>query len=150
MKTVVGRIDRVINTFKVIVSGFVLNKDNELLVIRRSKDEESFPDMLAIPGGTVEVNATGTLEKDVVENTLIREVLEETNVKVRVCDWMESTAIVKGEPGKLYLFFTCELIDEINELQTSEETPAVFWSSVHALDVNQCTPTLREYVEKHL
>lgn len=139
---------RVINTFKVIVSGFVLNKDNELLVIRRSDNEESFPGMLAIPGGTVELDATGNLEKDVIESTLVREVLEETNVNITVRDWIESTAIVKGEPGKIYLFFSCDLAEEISTLMTSEETPQVFWSKLSDIDLNQCTPTLRVYIEK--
>ena len=138
-----------INTFKVIVSGFVLNKSNELLVIRRSDDEESFPGMLAIPGGTLELDATGALEKNVIEETLVREVLEETNVKVTVKDWIESTAIVKGDPGKVYLFFTCELAEENSSLITSDETPEVFWANVSNLDVDSCTPTLREYVEAH-
>lgn len=138
-----------VNTFKVIVSGFVVNKNNELLVIRRSDDEESFPGMLAIPGGTLELDATGTLEKDVIENTLVREVLEETNVNVTVKDWIESTAIVKGEPGKVYLFFTCELAEEDSVLQTSDETPQVFWTNVSDLNADECTPTLREYVEKN-
>lgn len=138
-----------INTFKVIVSGFVLNKDKELLVIRRSDDEESFPGMLAIPGGTLELEATGALEKDVIEKTLVREVLEETNVKVAIKDWIESTAIVKGNPGKVYLFFTCELAEEKSTLATSDETPEVFWADIKDLNVEQCTPTLREYIEQN-
>ncbi len=139
-----------INVFKVIVSGFVVNKKNELLVIRRSDDEESFPGMLAIPGGTVELDATGVLEKNVIENTLIREVLEETNVNITVCDWLESTAIVKGDPGKIYLFFSCDLAEESSTLMTSDETPQVFWANLSEIDVSQCTPTLREYIEKRV
>ena len=50
-----------INQFKVIVSGFVFNSKNELLVIRRTDNEEAFPGMLAIPGGTVEAKDNKSL-----------------------------------------------------------------------------------------
>ena len=69
-----------ITTFKVIVSGFTHNSEGKLLVIRRSLDEESFPGMLAIPGGTVEVQENSGHQTDTIENTLVREIKEETDV----------------------------------------------------------------------
>ena len=71
-----------IDQFKVIVSGFVYNDNGELLVIRRADNEETFPGMLAIPGGTVEVEANAGLQQDTIENNLIRELKEETNLFV--------------------------------------------------------------------
>lgn len=138
-----------INTFKVIVSGFVKNNDDQLLVIRRSKDEESFPNMLAIPGGTIEAEETGSLELDTVENNLVREILEETNINVKVLDWVESTCLVKNGQGKLYLFFNCELINDGSSAVTSNETPEVFWANIENIDLDQCTPTLKKYLQNN-
>lgn len=136
-----------INTFKVIVSGFVFNDKGELLVIRRSMDEESFPGMLAIPGGTVEtVNGVG-LEDDTIENNLIREIKEETDVDVTVGEWMESSAISKEDSAKLYLFFKCSVSG--NEVPAiSDETPEVFWISPNEIAIEECTPSLKSYIEQ--
>lgn len=133
-----------IEQFKVIVSGFVFNSKNELLVIRRSDDEESFPGMLAIPGGTVEVEENSGLTQDTIENNLIRELKEETDVDISVDSWLESSAIA-SEKAKLYLFFTCSVSG--NETPSiSDETPEVFWIDPQSIDIEQCTPALKQYI----
>lgn len=134
-----------INQFKVIVSGFVFNNDGDLLVIRRSKDEETFPDMLAIPGGTVEVEENSGLTQDTIELALIREVKEETDIDISVDGWLESSAIAKDK-AKLYLFFKCS-VNGNQKTSTSEETPEVFWANPKSIDISQCTPALKEYIE---
>lgn len=136
-----------INTFKVIVSGFVFNDNGELLVIRRSMDEESFPGMLAIPGGTVEVDSGAGLENDTIENALIREVKEETDVDVTVGDWMESSAISKTDSAKLYLFFKCNVSGN-TVTATSDETPEVFWIKPSDVSIEECTPALKDFITK--
>ncbi len=134
-----------ITTFKVIVSGFTHNSEGKLLVIRRSLDEETFPGMLAIPGGTVEVLENSGHQIDTIENTLVREIKEETDVDVAVGEWMESSAIAK-DAAKLYLFFRCEVIG--NEIpSTSPETPEVFWASPEDISLDECTPTLKTFLE---
>ena len=134
-----------ITTFKVIVSGFTHNSEGKLLVIRRSLDEESFPGMLAIPGGTVEVQENSGHQTDTIENTLVREIKEETDVDVAVGAWIESSAIAK-DSAKLYLFFRCEVIG--NEVpSTSPETPEVFWASPEDISLDECTPTLKAFLE---
>jgi ADP-ribose pyrophosphatase YjhB (NUDIX family) len=137
-----------LDNFKVIVSGFVFNASGELLVVRRSPDEEAFPNMLAIPGGTVEVQAASGLVQDTVENNLIREVKEETDVDVIVDSWMESSSISQ-EKAKLYLFFRCSVGG--NEITSaSDETPEVFWINPRNINVAEATPALARYVESAL
>jgi len=136
-----------INIFKVIVSGFVHNSDGKLLVIRRALDEETFPGMLAIPGGTVEVESNSGLQNDTIENALIREVKEETDVDVTVGEWMESSAIAK-DTGKLYLFFRCTVSG--NDVPaTSPETPEVFWATPSEVSLDECTPAVKAYLESY-
>ncbi|MEO7904724.1 MAG: NUDIX hydrolase [Candidatus Saccharimonadales bacterium] len=139
-----------INAFKVIVSGFVKNNQGQLLIIRRSDDEESFPGMLAIPGGTIEAEETGRLELNTVEDNLVREIQEETNVTVTVGAWLESTCMVKNGKGKLYMLFECALVEQQTTLETSDETPEVFWANLSDINLDECTPTLKKYVEEAL
>lgn len=135
-----------ITVFKVIVSGFIHNDKGELLVIRRALDEETFPGMLAIPGGTVEVEEGAGLQNDTIENNLIREVKEETGVDITVAEWMESSVIVKDSTAKLYLFFRCKVSG--NEIPSvSAETPEVFWASPAAVELDECTPSVKAYIE---
>ncbi|HMQ95600.1 MAG TPA: NUDIX hydrolase [Candidatus Saccharibacteria bacterium] len=132
-----------INEFKVIVSGFVFNSKGELLVIRRALDEETFPGMLAIPGGTVEVTENSGLQNDTIEENLIREVEEETGVTVTVGRWLESSAIAKDK-AKLYLFFECQATQDVTPV-TSSETPEAFWIDPANLNLDECTPSLKQY-----
>lgn len=134
-----------IEEFKVIVSGFVFNSTGDLLVVRRSLEEETFPGMLAIPGGTVEVAARSGLQSDTVESNLIREIEEETGISVVVGKWLESSAIAKDK-AKLYLFFECKATSDM-EPTISPETPEVFWVNPANLALDECTPALRQYAE---
>ncbi len=133
-----------INTFKVIVSGFVFNAKSELFVIRRSMDEETFPGMLAIPGGTVEVEEMSGLQNDTIENELIREIKEETDIDVTVGKWLESSVIAK-DSAKLYLFFECQTSGN-EQPKVSDETPEVFWQLPSQISLDECTPSLKQYV----
>ncbi|HWT40165.1 MAG TPA: NUDIX hydrolase [Dongiaceae bacterium] len=136
-----------ITAFKVIVSGFIFNNQGQLLVIRRSLDEESFPGMLAIPGGTTEVDEQSGLQNDTVEHTLIREVKEETDIDIAITEWMESSAIVK-DTAKLYLFFKGKVTG--NEVPaTSPETPEVFWANLDDISPDECTPSLKNFIVSH-
>lgn len=135
-----------INTFKVIVSGYVHNDEGQLLVIKRADHEETFPGMYAIPGGTVESAKGSGLVDDTIENALIREIKEETDVDVKVVRWLESSSIAKQDSAKLYLFFACKLAGS-TDTKTSDETPEVFWADVHAVDLEKCTPSVKRYIE---
>lgn len=133
-----------IDQFKVIVSGFVYDDQGRLLVIRRAENEETFPGMLAIPGGTVEVEPNTGLQQDTIENNLIRELKEETDVDIVVDSWLESSAIA-SEKAKLYLFFRCS-VNGNHEPRISDETPEVFWIDPKNMSVDECTPALATYV----
>ena len=139
---------KMLEKFKVIVNGFVYNDNGELLVIRRSDDEETFPGMLAVPGGTVEVEPESGLSNNVIEDNLIRELKEETEVDISVGKWLESSCIAKADSAKLYLFFECSVSGNATP-STSPETPEVFWANPDSISPEECTPTLKTYIESH-
>lgn len=60
----------------VAVVAVIKNFDDRYLVLRRRKDEIAYPGMYTFPGGKIEDN-------DTVEETLIKEVAEEANLKLK-------------------------------------------------------------------
>ena len=64
---------------RVVVIGFLLNEDLKVLVVRRSKKSKILPKYYELPGGKVEF-------REEPEAALQREFLEETGLKVRICN----------------------------------------------------------------
>ncbi len=60
-----------------IVVGGVIVKDNKILIIQRSADEDAFPNLWELPSGKRELLETS-------DAAVIREVKEETNIDVKV------------------------------------------------------------------
>lgn len=56
-------------------AAFIINKRNELLVVRRAKEPEK--DTLDLPGGFVDMNET-------IEEGMVREIEEETGLKINI------------------------------------------------------------------
>ena len=62
---------------KIVLAGVIINKNNEILILQRNKDEDIFPNMWELPSGKREF-----LESS--ESCLIREVKEETGLSVKI------------------------------------------------------------------
>lgn len=62
--------------FYIAVHTLVINDENKILVTRRSLKNDYMPHFWDIPGGTVEIGET-------VEEALIRELKEETSLKIK-------------------------------------------------------------------
>lgn len=61
--------------FYIAAHALVINKDNKILVTRRSSANDYMPFYWDIPGGTVEIGET-------VEEALVRELKEETKIDI--------------------------------------------------------------------
>jgi len=62
---------------KIVLAGVIINKNNEILILQRNKNEDIFPNMWELPSGKREF-----LESS--ESCLIREVKEETGLSVKI------------------------------------------------------------------
>ena len=60
-----------------IVLGGVIIKNNKVLILQRNKDEDIFPNMWELPSGKKEPLETS-------ENSLIREIKEETGLDIKI------------------------------------------------------------------
>ena len=64
------------NKLHIVSVTAVIRRDGKYLVLRRRPDEVAYPGMYAFPGGKIEDN-------DTVEETLVKEVKEETSLRLK-------------------------------------------------------------------
>jgi 8-oxo-dGTP diphosphatase len=60
----------------------ILNKNKEILLVKRSKQSKAEPGMWSRPGGTVEFGET-------IKKALVREIKEELNIKINIIKFLE-------------------------------------------------------------
>jgi len=121
----------------------IITKDDEVLVIRRQEIEQGLNNETltwVFPGGKVEHNET-------VEESVVREVLEESGYKVEVI-----STIAEGQHPTFpaYMsYLACKLVsDEVSEIN-DEGIAEVKW--VHIADFQSIiTSSLNDKVKSHL
>ena len=126
---------------KIIVAGAVV-KENKVLIIQRSKDEESYPNLWELPSGKRE-----PLESS--NDAVVREIKEETNIDVKVI-------------RPIYVFeFKNEKSDEIRdatqinflveylggEVKLSDEHQNFKWISKEELDNYEVSKEVRNIIK---
>jgi 8-oxo-dGTP pyrophosphatase MutT (NUDIX family) len=134
-----------IRDFKVVVSAVILNDNKQVLLGKRSEEEDVFPGLWGIPGGKVEVEESGM---DTIENALKREALEEMGVEIQPKDYLESSCRVVGDSAKLYIIFSAE---HIGGTPTAlEDTVEVKWADFDSLSPTDLTPHTYENIKQAL
>jgi len=121
------------NTYKIIVSTIIFNKDKQVLLGKRSANEEVFPSLWGIPGGKVEFD---TDSKNVLEDNLIREVKEEMGIIIEPSKCFKS--YFNGEGTKLYIIFISDFIS--GQPEALEDTEDVKWWNTSDLTEKDLTP----------
>ena len=115
---------------------FILLKDNQVLLEKRAKNKEYDPNLIAIPGGHIELGETQ-------EQALFRELKEELNIVpnsyVHLCSLYHPT----GELQLIHYYVVNRWQGEILSLEADEVT----WYSLDSnpLDVEADKVALAEY-----
>jgi ADP-ribose pyrophosphatase YjhB (NUDIX family) len=132
------------NAIKVAVSAVVLDDAGRILMIRRTDN-----DRYAIPGGGLEAGET-------VSEAVVREVLEETGVRVAVADLVG----VFSNPEHVIAYDDGEVRQEFSicfrarptggSLRTSEESKEVLWVDPGELDSLDVHPSIKLRIEQGL
>jgi len=120
-------------THKIIASAIIFNENNQVLLGKRSPDEEVFPGLWGIPGGRVEFSDT---EPHVIEKNIAREVSEEFGIVIKPTRYLTSNFSKDG--GKLYLIFVGEYVSGIPK--PLEDTDEVRWFGVEECNSLEMTP----------
>lgn len=108
---------------KIVVGGAVFNKDRKLLILQRTADEEAYPNIWELPGGSRE-----PLES--CETTLVRELKEEAGIDVKPIEVFSSFNYIVQKPDLIrdttQIGFIAELVSD-NEVVISNEHQNYAW-----------------------
>lgn len=111
--------------FVVNVEGAVF-KGNKWLVIERSAKEKHAGGLLSLVGGTVEREGNS---KDILENTLRRELFEEVGVKVKAnIKYVRNTSFeIENGSEVIDIVYLCEFDEGEPYAKSPDEVEAVYW-----------------------
>jgi mutator protein MutT len=117
--------------FKVNVSVVIFNGD-KILIQKRSMDEDVFPGLWGIPGGTVEMTDQS------LESALEREVMEEVGIKIGNLQIIQNNIKEKEMYGMIYIVYTADYGS--GEPKAMEGTEQVSWMNHEDIDKLEFTP----------
>ncbi len=123
----------------------IYNKENELLLLRRSNNDSFEPNKWCLPGGKLE-------EGETIKQAVIREVLEETNIKLK-SDQISLLAVKETKEVCIYYFIYSNFTGEDFKiiLDNDEHINYEFCSQEKRskmkllLDLNDALDTLQNY-----
>jgi 8-oxo-dGTP diphosphatase len=124
--------------FKVNVS-VIIRRNDEFLLLKRADDEDVFPGLWGIPGGTVEPT-----DKN-LEAALQRECLEEVDVVIGETKLISNNINDKGDKGALYLVY--EAMYESGEPKALDGTADVQWLKIDQIRTLELTPMTLDIIE---
>jgi ADP-ribose pyrophosphatase YjhB (NUDIX family) len=122
--------------YNVATTAIIFNDDNQVLLTKRSKSKNKWPGKWTVPGGRLEdVDFIGTPTAinnqwyHTLENSLRREVMEETGVKITDIQYLCNIAI----PDTIIISYTARYAGGIIDPQP-EEVEAYAWAWESDLD----------------
>ena len=123
-------------------------KNDKWLIIKRSEKEEHAPGLLAMVGGKVE---TKTSENTVLEETLMREIMEEVDIQIsKTLHYVESKSFIsdKGQ-AVIDIVFLCKYQSGEPKCRSSDEVSEIYWMSSAEIFEHKSAPIwLKESIEK--
>jgi ADP-ribose pyrophosphatase YjhB (NUDIX family) len=127
-----------------ILVNAVVIKGNKVLISQRSSNEVHEPGKWTIPGGKVE-KTPGNIW-NIVEESLKREVLEETGIKIQneICLITTNTFIHSTGNHVVALTFLCRY--RSGKAKPLEDTIKVNWISLKQIDNYQFAPNVKSYI----
>lgn len=123
-------------------------RNDKWLIIKRSEKEEHAPGLLAMVGGKVE---TKIAENNVLEEALIREIMEEVGIQVlKTLHYVESKSFIsdKGQ-AVIDIVFLCKYDSGEPKCMSVDEVSEIYWMSSTEILENKSAPVwLKESIEK--
>ncbi len=129
------------NLFRINASTVLFNNEGKVLIQKRSSDEDIFPGLWGIPGGTVEIS-DGSVTK-----ALKREVKEEVDLEIEDVVFYKENLVTKEMYGICYLVFISRYLS--GEAKALDGTTKVLWLEEGQLDDYEFTPTTKETISEY-
>lgn len=125
------------------VSTIIFNNKGQVLLGKRSMNEDVYPGLWCIPGGKIDVEPC---EDGIIENNLKREVKEEMGIEIEPIFYLTSNCLVGGDEAKLYLIFVSEHVS--GNPQGLNDTEEVRWFNFEELTPETLTPRTYDNIHK--
>ncbi|HEY4601944.1 MAG TPA: NUDIX domain-containing protein [Cerasibacillus sp.] len=125
--------------FIVNVEGAIV-KNDQWLIIERSKKEEHAAGLLSLVGGKVEQEGNTT---DILERTVKREIFEEVGIKVKdTIKYIHNTSFVtdSGE-DVINIVFLCEYKSGQASAKSKDEVESVHWMTSQQIENHPYAPS---------
>jgi len=131
----------------------IIIKDGKYLITKRSPKEKAFPGLWTVPGGKLEVSDYISLPKDtsehwynIVEKILSREIMEETNLKVKNYRYLTSLSFIR--PDKIPALILSFYADyDSGELKLCEDLTEYEWVSLEEAGKYELIEGIYEEIE---
>lgn len=111
----------------VCTNALIQNKNNEVLVVKRSSDDDVFPNEWELPGGKVEY-------KETPEESLIREIKEECDLSINVIRPLTVKIFFIDDIQYFEITYHCKLKNENYEIKLSHEHSEYKWISLENIE----------------
>jgi 8-oxo-dGTP diphosphatase len=123
---------------KIGTSAFIF-KDNSVLLLKRSKSENPFPEYWELPGGKIEFGESP-------EDALKREVMEEAGIEIEVEHPYSDFSYIYNNKHYIDIQYVCHAIS--SNIQLSHEHDEYFWAKEDDLNNFKITEEMRGVILK--
>lgn len=127
------------NKYTIINAVVIFNKTNNVLLAKRSSNEDVLPGYWGIPGGKAEGKES---VNNFLEMELKREIKEEVGVNIKNIEFLENH--LYGPKNKVQICFTANI--DSGTPKTSEEVDEVEWFNIKEIKKLKLTPMTLERI----
>lgn len=133
----------------------IIKKDGKYLICKRSEQEIAFPGKWCVPGGKLEQQDFINLPKDtehhwfdVLENTLRKEIREETNLEITNIDYVSNLAFIRKNGFSTIIISLCADHASGEVKLQEEELVEHAWVSLEEAQDYDLIENIYEQIEK--